>query len=299
MKTIIHYKLHDVAPYIHWGYFFHAWGFPFAYESIVNLHDCPSCRNSWVNQFPPEQQAKAKEAAELYKEATAILHEMDAGIQSHAIVGLYPANSQGNDILLWDDDGREHVLPMLRQQQGEVCLCMSDYITPKTCNKSDRIGLFVVAVDKAMEQSYPNDAYRHMICQTLADRLAEATAERTHKIVRQDLWGYAQDEKLSITEMFAEKYRGRRPAVGYPSLPDQSINFLLNDILDFNSINVRLTENAAMIPHATTSGLMLSHPAMQHFSIGRIGDDQLRDYARRRGLPPYIMEHFLTANLQH
>ncbi len=278
MKTVIHYKLHDVAPYIHWGYFFHAWGLPFALESM--------------------QGQQAQEARLLFDDAQAVLREMDKCIQSHAIIGLYAANSQGNDILLWDDDGCQHTLPMLRQQHGDKCLCLSDYIRAISCSHPDRLGLFVASVDEAMEQAEPNDPYRHMIFQTLADRLAEATIERTHEAVRRELWGYAPEEQLSIVEMQEEKYLGRRPAVGYPSLPDQSINFLLDEILDFGLIGVGLTESGAMKPHASTSGLMLSHPAMRHFAVGRIGGDQLNNYARRRGYGIQEMKRFLANNLQ-
>ncbi len=277
MKTIIHYTLHDVAPYIHWGYFFHAWGLPFARESMT----------------ADERQ----QADKLHDEALETLHEMDGSIQAHALVGLYAAGSQGNDIVLWDDGGTQHTLPMLRQQHGETCLCLSDYVRPISGCQTDMIGLFVTSVDEAMEQAAPDDPYRHLLCQTLADRLAEATSEKAHETVRRELWGYAADEQLGVAEMLAEKYQGRRPAVGYPSLPDQSINFLLDEILDFNQIGVRLTESGAMAPHASTSGLMLSHPAMRHFAVGRIGQDQLADYARRRGFTIEKMKRFLATNL--
>ncbi len=297
MKTIIHYKLHEVVPYIHWGYFFHAWNLPFAYESIAATHDCPACRNRWVKQFPAKQIQQAKEAIALYEEALVVLREMDVTIQSHALIGLYKANSQGNDIYVWDDEERKHTIPMLRQQHGTSCLCISDYITPITNSKPDKIGIFAASVDEAMETAYPNDPYRHMLCQTLADRLAEATIELTHETVRKKIWGYASEEQLNITQLLAEKFQGRRPAVGYPSLPDQSINFLLNDILDFSLAGIRLTENGAMIPHASTSGLMLSHPDIHHFAVGRIGEDQLNDYAKRRGFTTKKMKQFLAANL--
>ena len=114
-----------------------------------------------------------------------------------------------------------------------------------------------------------------------------------HEVVRKQLWGYASDEQLSIEEMFQEKYVGRRPAVGYPSLPDQSINFLIDDIIDLSRIGIRLTESGAMRPHASTSGLLFRHPRARHFAIGRIGNDQLSDYARRRGLPLSDVRRFL------
>ena len=129
--------------------------------------------------------------------------------------------------------------------------------------------------------------------QTLADRLAEASAERGHEIVRKDIWGYAPEENLTPREMFAEHYRGKRPAVGYPSLPDQSINFVLSSLLDFPSLGISLTENGAMIPHASTTGLMISHPQCRHFKVGTIGEDQLADYASRRGMTPDTIRKFI------
>ncbi len=233
----------------------------------------------------------------LYDEALIILREMDATIQTHTLIGLYKANSKGNDIVIWDDEGQKHTLPMLRQQHGIICLCISDYFRPITSNKSDKIGIFVSSVDEAMESSYPNDPYRHLLCQTLADRLAEATIELSHETIRKKLWGYVPDEQLSIPQLLTEEFQGRRPAVGYPSLPDQSINFLLNDIIDFSLAGVQLTENGAMIPHASISGLMLSHPAIRHFSIGKISEEQLNDYAQRRGFSIPKMKQFLAANL--
>ena len=128
-------------------------------------------------------------------------------------------------------------------------------------------------------------------------KLAEATAERMHEEVRRKYWGYAPEEQLSVEELLTEKFTGIRPAVGYPSLPDQSINFLLSDWLGFERIGIRLTENGAMKPHASVSGLMLAHPAARYFTVGKIGNDQLEDYARRRGLPVETMRKFLAANL--
>ena len=119
-----------------------------------------------------------------------------------------------------------------------------------------------------------------------------------HEQVRRHYWGYAPDERLTVAELHAERFCGIRPAVGYPSLPDASINFILADILGFGEIGIRLTESGAMTPHASVSGLMMAHPAARYFSVGPIGDDQLRDYARRRGLPLSIMKRFLTSNVK-
>ena len=136
-----------------------------------------------------------------------------------------------------------------------------------------------------------------MLVQTLADRLAEATAEKMHEQVRKEYWGYAPDERLSIRQLHNEEFQGIRPAVGYPSLPDQSVNFLLDEMLDMQQIGIHLTENGMMQPHASVSGLMLAHPACRYFNVGKIDEEQLADYAKRRGMPIATMRKFLGANL--
>lgn len=130
-----------------------------------------------------------------------------------------------------------------------------------------------------MEGLYQQDPYKHLLVQTLSDRLAEAATEKMHEYVRKEAWGYAKDESLSMSDLLVEKYQGIRPAVGYPSLPDQSINFLLDELLDMKQIGITLTENGAMYPHASVCGLMFAHPASEYFSVGKIGEDQLEDYA--------------------
>ena len=132
-----------------------------------------------------------------------------------------------------------------------------------------------------------------MMAQLLADRLAEAAAEKMHEEVRKTYWGYAHDENLTIREMHAEKFQGIRPAVGYPSLPDTSMNFLLDSILHFADVGIRLTESGAMKPHASVSGMMISHPQARYFMLGRISAEQVEDYARRRGVPLELMRRFL------
>jgi len=261
------------------------------------VHGCQSCWQNWAQSFPLAEQPRAQEAMRLFQDAFVMLNRLDQeGFMTHFRVALLEANSQGDDILLPGGI----VLPLLRQQKsqaGEPCLCLSDFVRPASKGVPDKIGLFVSTVDHEVEELFPEDGYQHMLCQTLADRLAEATAERGHQLVRRELWGYAPEENLTVEELFQERYVGKRPAIGYPSLPDQSLNFILSDILDFPSQGVSLTENGAMRPHATTSGLMLSHPASRHFSVGKIGSDQLEDYARRRGVSPEWIRPFL-ANLE-
>ncbi len=315
----LHYELHEVEPYVNWLYFFNAWGFPARYGNVARIHDCPSCRAQWLASFPDAEKPKAQEAMKLYDDALVLLHNLDGQIQTHAIVGLYEANGENENILLKQgmkvkDEGLrvkgeeqslqlafsqelDIRLPLLRQQHGETCLCWADFLPPVESGQTGIIGLFVTSVDEKMINSEHTDDYHLMLAQTLADRLAEATAERMHEEVRKHLWGYAKDERLTIEEMLQEKYVGRRPAVGYPSLPDQSLNFLIDELLDMKRIGVRLTESGAMRPHASTSGLIISHPQARHFAIGHIGEDQLKDYALRRGMPEDKMRRFLATNI--
>jgi len=191
---------------------------------------------------------------------------------------------------------------MLRQQEvGSGYRSLADYVAPlesaKSSSLTSKIGLFATSVDMGLETDFAADAYQKMMAQLLADRLAEAAAEVLHEQVRKHSWGYASDEQLSIADMLIEKFQGIRPAVGYPSLPDTSLNFVLDDLLDMKQIGIRLTESGAMKPHASVSGLMLAHPDARYFNLGKIGEDQLRDYARRRGLPIEVCRKFLAGNL--
>ena len=162
---------------------------------------------------------------------------------------------------------------------------------------TSKLGIFATSADMALETDFDADPYQKMMAQLLADRLAEAAAERMHEQVRKEYWGYAKDEQLTIPEMLVEKFQGIRPAVGYPSLPDTSLNFVLDELIDMKQIGIRLTESGAMKPHASVSGLMIAHPQARYFNLGKIGEDQLQDYARRRGLPVEVCRKFLAANL--
>ena len=260
---IIDYDIHQLTPYINWDYFFYAWG----------MHNKP-----------------LNERQKLQEEAVSVLSDLEGKYRVHALFLLMDAHSEGDDIVL--ADGRR--IPLLRQQQpASECLCLADFLHPE----HDRIGLFATTVDMGLEKDFDNDTYLKMMVQLLADRLAEAAAECMHEAVRKTYWGYAPDEQLTMQQLHVEKFQGIRPAVGYPSLPDTSLNFVLNEVLDFHQIGIRLTESGAMKPHASVSGLMLAHPEAHYFSLGTIGEDQLQDYACRRGLPVEVIRKFLTSNL--
>jgi cobalamin-dependent methionine synthase I len=263
---ILTYSISDVAPYINWPYFYFAWQ---------------------VKQ--PEEQTRMR------KEAEAFLVAHEGRYKTYAVFLLVNAHADGDNVVVDLDDGQHETvtLPFLRQQQGNPCLCLSDFVHPQ----HDRIGLFATSVDSGLESDFDADPYMKMMAQLLADRLDEATAERMHEQVRKHYWGYAPDEQLSMEALHLEHFQGIRPAVGYPSLPDVSLNFLLDQLLQMKQIGIRLTESGAMRPHASVSGLMIAHPKAHYFSVGHVGEDQLHDYAQRRGLPVELVRKFLAGNL--
>lgn len=269
MRKVLKYDIKDVEPYINWLYFYFAWG------------------------LSPKQ---TEERRKLHEEALTMLDYLNGKYNTYAVFGLYNANSDGDDLLL----GTTRI-PLLRQQlkenKDEPYLCLSDFVRPLTSGVGDRAGAFATTVDQSLEKDFADDDFQWMLVQTLADRLAEATGEKMHEAVRKTYWGYAPDEELTMDELWKEHFQGIRPAVGYPSLPDQSINFILSDLLGIKDIGIHLTENGAMKPHASVSGLMFSHPQSHYFPIGKIGEDQLADYARRRGVPIEIIRKFLAGNL--
>lgn len=295
--TKVTYNIHDLAEYINWIYFFHAWGFQPRFTGIADIHGCDACRASWLASFPEEERAKAAEAMQLHKEANRMLNKLDANFKVFAIYRLMEANADGDDLLL---EGKR--FPLLRQQTRikpeDPFLCLSDFVRPVEGGIKDTVGAFATTIDPNMELLFKEDDYKLMLVKTLAERLAEAAAEKVHEDIRKKIWGYAPDEKLTKKELLNEEYQGIRPAVGYPSLPDISVSFLLDELLDMKQIGISLTENGMMQPHASVCGLMFAHPASRYFSVGKIGTDQLTDYAKRRGVPVEVMRKYLAANLQ-
>lgn len=312
-SSLISYKVHEVIPYINWIYFFHAWGFSPKFTAIANIHGCDSCRALWLASFPQEERSKAAEAMQLFKEANRMLNRLEEEITIKCIYKLCSVHAEEDDLVIHDVSGGAQQdashepqdiqvvrFPLLRQQtphtDGNPYLCLSDFIRPLSSGKEDVIGLFASSTGAEAEGQYKDDPYKFLLVQTLTDRLTEAATEKMHEHVRRTAWGYAPDEMLSIQELLDGKYQGIRPAVGYPSLPDQSVNFLLDKLLDFKRIGVTLTENGAMHPHASVCGLMMAHPKAHHFAVGKIGEDQLEDYARRRGVPTDELRKFLGTN---
>ena len=270
MPKYIEYNISQLRPYINWLYFYFAWG---------------------LSGKPQEEKDKLK------AEADAMLDIFEARYHTHAAFGLFEANGDMDDIVIGDTR-----LPMLRQQRkaddGEPNMCLADFVRPLSQGIPDHIGVFATSIDSSVEHDFCDDDFQRMLAQTLADRLAEATAEVLHLQVRRSLWGYAPDEQLSIEQLLREDFQGIRPAVGYPSMPDTSINFIIDRLIDMKRIGIRLTESGAMKPHASVSGLMFAHPKARYFDIGKIDEEQLRDYAQRRHTPVELMRRFLAVRLQ-
>lgn len=266
------YNISELTPYINWLYFYHAWG---------------------LSGKPREDKEKMKQ------EALQMLASWEEKYHTHAIFRLFEVCSEGDDLIFFLP-GTRFRFPMLRQQHpsapGEPNLCLADFIRPLSQGIRDQAGVFCTSVDGTIINEYRHDDYLNMMAQTLSDRLAEATAEKLHEEVRKDraYWGYAPDENLTVEQQHREEYQGIRPAIGYPSLPDTSANFLIDQLIDMKQAGIRLTETGMMTPHASVSGFMFAHPKSRYFELGKIGDDQLRDYARRRGVPVELMRRFLA-----
>ncbi|MDR1098791.1 MAG: methionine synthase, partial [Tannerella sp.] len=246
----------EVIPYINWIYFFTAWKFHGHYSDLSALHDCEGCRAAWLDKQPEPERAKAKEALKLYDDARKILNRLSAYVPyrnmacCEAVYGVFPAASAGDDIRIGNE-----TFPMLRRQtlnDKGCCLSLADYIMPEGSSE-DYAGVFAVTAGKGVKNlcdryEKENDSYNLMLVRTLSDRLAEASAEYLHEEVRKECWGYAPDEDLSVEELFKAHYRGIRPAIGYPSLPDQDLIFKIDSLLQLSRIGITLTENGAMSP---------------------------------------------------
>lgn len=295
--TTITYEIHDLTDYVNWIYFFFAWGFQPRFATIADIHGYDACRAGWLASFPEEERGKAAEAMQLHKEAMRMLNYLDGKYKVYGIYRLMNANSDGDNLIL---EGTR--FPLLRQQTRvrpeDPFLCLSDFVRPLSSGITDTVGGFATTVDAAMEELFTDDDYKHMLVKILSERLAEAAAEKMHQTLRTKIWGYAPDEKLSMKELLREEYQGIRPAVGYPSLPDISVSHLLNELIEMDRIGIRLTENGMMQPLASVCGLMFAHPASRYFSVGKISEEQVNDYALRRGKTPEEVKKYLISNLQ-
>jgi 5-methyltetrahydrofolate--homocysteine methyltransferase len=250
----------------------------------------------------------------LFDDAQKMLERMasERWLRASAAFGFWPANSDGDDILLYGDETRTTpiaVLHTLRQQltrrEGRANIALADFVAPRASALADHVGAFMVTAgigeDEVAERfKRANDDYSAIMIKALADRLAEAFAEHLHQRVRREFWGYAADEALSNVELIGEKYRGIRPAPGYPAQPDHSEKATLFALLEGEErVGVKLTESFAMWPGASVCGLYFSHPESHYFGVGKIERDQVEDYAARKGWTVAEAEKWLAPVLNY
>ena len=298
-KVFDDYSLDELVDYISWTPFFGAWELRGAFPAIL------------------KSPTYGEEAKRLFSDAQHLLRKMidEKALTAKATIGFFPANSVGDDVEIYTDESRNQVkatLHFLRQQWDKTRqranlpqqdFCLADFIAPKESGVADYIGAFVVTAgiggdEYAAALESENDDYNAILSRALADRLAEAFSERLHERVRKEFWAYAPDEDLNSERLLKEEYQGIRPAFGYPACPDHTENATLWGLLDAErTIGVKLTENFAIWPTASTAGLYFAHPGSLYFGVGRIGRDQVEDYARRKNMPAKDVERWLSSNI--
>ena len=280
------WDLADLRDYIDWTPFFRAWELAGTYPAILT------------------DKIVGESASDLFRDAQAMLDTIieEKWLTAKGVAGLWRARREGDDIMV-SPENEEFALPMLRQQVvkrgGKANNCLADFID----TQDDWIGGFAVTAGHGIDEhvqrfEMDKDDYNSILLKALADRLAEAFAERMHAHVRQDLWGYAADEKLNNKDLIREKYQGIRPAPGYPACPDHSLKPILFDMLDAtNNTGIELTSGFAMTPTAAVSGFYFAHPQAEYFGVARIGEDQVEEYAVRRGVSVDQARQWLRPNL--
>jgi 5-methyltetrahydrofolate--homocysteine methyltransferase len=284
----------DLLEYIDWGPFFQTW----------------ELRGRYPNRGYPKifnDATVGAQARQLFEEAQTMLKEVVAKgtLTVTGIAGIYAANSSGDDVLLYKGEGGEEAarLCFLRQQgekelPEERHMCLSDFIAPPQCGR-DYLGAFAVAVmgceEAAAAYEAANDDYSKIMIQSLADRLAEAMAEYVHREMRVSLWGYAPQEQLSVQDMLKVRYQGIRPAPGYPSQPDHTEKRTLWDLMQVTeATGIQLTESLAMLPASSVSAVVFAHPDAAYFAVGNVCQDQVVDYAARKGMSVEEVERWLA-----
>jgi 5-methyltetrahydrofolate--homocysteine methyltransferase len=291
-RRVVEPALEELLPFIDWTFFFAAWDLKGRFPAILDHPDYGG------------------PARELYENAQAILKRIVAEkrLTARGVYGFWPANTLSDDIVVYKDDARRVELArfhMLRQQEpiadGRPNRSLADFVAPKDSLAPDYLGMFALTAGigadaLAAEYEAQHDDYSAIIVKALADRLAEAFAEYLHAQARRD-WGYGANERLSSDDLIAEKYRGIRPAFGYPACPDHSEKTTLFTLLDAPAVGITLTESFAMMPAAAVSGLYFAHPQAKYFNVGRIGRDQLEDYAKRKGVGLELAEKWLGPSL--
>jgi 5-methyltetrahydrofolate--homocysteine methyltransferase len=292
-KQISHVALEDITAYIDWTFFFSLWELNGRFPDLL---DHPK---------------KGAAARDLYENAQQLLQRIveERQLTANAIYGFWPAARDGEDVVIFTDESRREEqlrFNMLRQQQAPVAnrpnRSLADYIAPLETGKPDYLGLFTVTVagadSFAAKFESDLDDYNAIMVKGLADRLAEALAEFIHAQARRD-WGYAEDDHLTAAECLAEKFRGIRPAPGYPACPDHSEKLKIFSLLEPSAIGMSLTESCAMRPASSVCGMYFAHPEARYFTLGKLGRDQLEDYSRRKGMSLAEAEHWLAPNLAY
>ena len=290
--------LETLVPLIDWTYFFAAWELKGRFPAILD---------------DPTRGAAARE---LYSHATTLLSTLveDRLLSAHGVYGFWPAASDGDDVVVYaptsrpDDPNRSEALRfnMLRRQEaddGRPSRSLADFVAPTDADRADYVGAFAVTTGTGVDRlvaryERDHDDYHAIMVKALADRLVEACAEYLHAQVRRE-WGYESREPLSLEALVAEEYRGIRPAFGYPACPDHSEKFKLFELLDAPAVGIELTESAAMMPAASVSGLYFAHPDARYFTVGRVGEDQMKSYATRKGITIEEAERWLASNLAY
>ena len=282
-RVFKNFAMSDIAKYIDWTPFFQTWDLAGKFPAIL------------------DDEVVGVEARKVFEDAKVLLDKLIKGqwLQADAVVAFYPANTMGDDIVLYSDEARQHPLFVwhnLRQQAERPVVdgvrrpnrCLADYVAPKDSSVADYLGCFAVTTGHGVEKKVAefqakHDDYSAIMLKALADRLAEAFAELMHHRVRTDLWGYATDEILTNDQMIDEQYRGIRPAPGYPACPAHEVKEDLLRVIGSEDIGMTLTESMAMNPASSVSGFYLAHPDARYFNVGKVSTDQLEDLAKRRG----------------
>ena len=295
LQTLIDYPLEKIAKYINWIFFFTTWELKGKFPDIF------------------ENPRYGSEARKLYDDAQEMLQRIikEKWLTANAVYGIFPANADGDDILVYNEEARNTIRTRfinLRNQtlkeDGQPNLCLSDYVAPHSSGVGDYVGAFAVTAGIGIEKKLKefeadHDDYSSIMLKALADRLAEAFTELLHEEIRINSWGYAAGENLDVADMFREKYKGIRPAHGYPACPDHSEKEILFDLLEAEKYGIHLTENYSMVPAASVSGLIFIHPESRYFFVGKVGKDQVEDYARRKNLSTGQVESLLASNLNY
>jgi len=291
LKDFNDYDLQELCNYIDWTPFFHTWELAGKYPKIL------------------DDEVVGEHARLLFADAQAMLQKIidEKWLTARAVIGFFPANSFDDDVLVFSDESREEVVTVLHHLRQQLAKpperpnwCLSDFIAPAETEIKDYIGAFAVTTGIGIEEHVQrfeaaHDDYSSILLKALADRLAEAFAERMHERVRREFWGYAPDENLANEQLVAEQYRGIRPAPGYPACPDHTEKQTLWELIEPDrNAGIEITDSYAMMPASSVSGWYFSHPQAHYFGTGKIQRDQVEDYAQRKNLEKRVVERWLA-----